>query len=1239
MTGADHSETEVRGSRLDPQALLADLQPVLKNLEDDLRERCERPGEMRDWVRGQWQKSVKANRSAATESAYREDLVTQGAVAWVLGTVFVRWCEDNGLIDPHLSGPGERREQAEDAQVRYFRDPAHRLHTHADWIKEGFATLRSSDAGRLLFNQTHNPVYRLTPSETAARELVEFWRIRTGDGDRLVHDFTDGGDTWDTRFLGDLYQDLSAKARDKYALLQTPEFVEEFILDYTLTPAIREFGLEGLRTIDPACGSGHFLLGIFHRLLEAWEEHAPAKDRTDIARLALDSVHGVDVNPFAIAIARFRLMLAAWQYVGITRLSQTKNQSWGMAVAVWDSLLDPEIQDSLFDQVDERANDWEDITDYGAERLLERGTYHAVVGNPPYITVSDSKQNEMYRKFYKTTYRQYQLTVPFAERFFQLAKQADEDRRGSGFVGQITSNAFMKREFGVKLVTEFFPKLNLTHVIDTSGAYIPGHGTPTVILFGRRTWPFDETPIRAVLGIRGEPSTPENPAEGLVWQAMLKQIDTTGSESEWVSVADVERARFSSHPWSLSGGGADELTNTIRCNSPISLGDIASAGSALITGNDDAFTCPAHIFQGRGPANCIDFIRGEDILEWVASSKLSIPWPYSVNYGKISGTQLFQIKKWHWPRRSILRRRKRFGTPIEEISNIDWWEPREIYPNRTKGSCRLVYNFVSTHIRCALHRQTQAINHANVVINITGSENRESKHLEILGILNSSAACFWLKQVSHNKGSTVDTKGARQTTMPWENFYEFTGTKIQELPLPATCPLDRARRLDTLAQKLTNISPETLAKKATPTASRLSSANQQYILLRDRMIAEQEELDWDVYQRYGLLNDEEALAVVIDDPESVPGIALGERAFEIVLARKMAAGEIETQWFARHGSTPVTDLPAHWPEFYRKVVEARIELIERRRDLALIERPECKRRWNTESWESQEQRALRTWLLDRLEDRDFWFDEDSQGYVQPMMRSVLELTDLLREDEQFTSVAALWAGHVFGDPETRLRDVLGALVDVEHVPFLAAYRYKPSGLRLRAEWEHVWDLQRREDGIADRLGKEVTHPKVREAVKEKLGEIPVPSKYKSSDFAKNSYWRHRGKLDVPKERFLSYPAASRDNDGSLLLGWAGWNHREQAQALAILINQRSTEEAWEFDRLVPMLAGLRELLPWVKQWHPDVDPDFYETPYDTYRGFLDTHLAGNLADAELAEWTPTARVNTSPLPRKARAKK
>jgi hypothetical protein len=120
-----------------------------------------------------------------------------------------------------------------------------------------------------------------------------------------------------------------------------------------------------------------------------------------------------------------------------------------------------------------------------------------------------------------------------------------------------------------------------------------------------------------------------------------------------------------------------------------------------------------------------------------------------------------------------------------------------------------------------------------------------------------------------------------------------------------------------------------------------------------RMIAVQEELDWQVYHLYGLLNADLSLP-----PEEVPPLKLGERPFEIVMARQMAAGELETAWFERHGSTPITELPSHWPERYRRAVERRLEIIATNHDIALIEQPEYKRRWNLPKWEDLERKAL-----------------------------------------------------------------------------------------------------------------------------------------------------------------------------------------------------------------------------------------------------------------------------------------
>ena len=75
----------------------------------------------------------------------------------------------------------------------------------------------------------------------------------------------------------------------------------------------------------------------------------------------------------------------------------------------------------------------------------------------------------------------------------------------------------------------------------------------------------------------------------------------------------------------------------------------------------------------------------------------------------------------------------------------------------------------------------------------------EDDHLALLGLLNSSMASFWLKQVCHNKGSTVDQQGASQRTNAFEDFFAFNATNIERLPLPTARPLKLAGLLDGLA--------------------------------------------------------------------------------------------------------------------------------------------------------------------------------------------------------------------------------------------------------------------------------------------------------------------------------------------------------------------------------------------------------------------------------------------------------
>lgn len=1191
------------------KALKDDLVKQVTSLEGDLRSQVEAIPDVYSRLRGEYDRAFKVGRTAATWGSWRDERVTQAAAAWVLGTVFVRFCEDNGLLaQQYIAGPDhDRMILAEEAQDEFFR--ANPAETDRGWLLAAFAEIGRSQAGRLLFDERHNPMFDIRLSHDAAKGLIAFWR-RRGESGGLVHTFD--SEDWDTRFLGDLYQDLSQAARKTYALLQTPEFVEEFILDYTLTPAIEEFGHDKVLMIDPTCGSGHFVLGAFHRLLAEWDEHAPARDRRERVRLALSAVHGVDLNPFAVAIARFRLFIAAVKASGFTTLIELKQYELPLNLAIGDALI-KHRQHSIpgIDQDDALADFHyapEDIQNFPG--ILDEARYHVVVGNPPYITVKDKSLNLKYRGMYDACSGKYSQSVPFAQRFFQLSRRPLPDGRGAGYVGQLTANSFMKREFGKKLIEQFFrDEVELTYVIDASGVYIPGNGTPSAILIGRnRSYrqPRAET-IRAVMGVRGEPSAPDDPRVGYVWQAIVNQIERVGSESEWVTVSDLNRSRLAEFPWSLSGGGADGVMcqlNSVACRTLAQC--THRMGVFGMTNADDVMLASAESWRRR--TGSLEWARriviGEEIRNWNLEPSLYSFFPYGKDYrlevleGKPSYLQ------WMWPTRTMIGNRATFSKQTYFTEGRSWYEWHQMTIDRAAHSWTITLGFVATHNHFVLDRSGKLFGRSAPVIKLPEGAT-EDEHLELLGVLNSSTACFWLKQVSQSKGNGGIGGGISDEL--WEHRYEFTGTKLQELPLPEELPLARGRELDALAQRLSAVSPSSVVAEEVPSRTALNQARREWQAIRGRMIAEQEELDWEVYSLYGLL-DEDLTAPV----ETVPELKLGERAFEIVLARKMAAGEVETQWFARHNSTPITELPEHWPAEYRAVVEKRIALIESDRNIGLIERPECKRRWATEGFDAMQEKALREWLLDRFEAREYWYHE-LDGMEQPRLLTIAELADALRRDADVLQVAELYA------PGKDLEKVVAELVTDEHVPYLAALRYKPSGLAKCQDWEDVWNRQREEDAAES------------EELKKKIrDQIPVPPKYGSGDFLKTSYWRNRGKLDVPKERFISYPYASRDGasstkDGALLLSWAGFDHREQAQALAMLIVEREQNDGWGRDKLQPLLAGLREVLPWVRQWHGEFDAAYGASPAEVFEGFLD-QTAGRLGLTvdELAGWRPPA---------------
>jgi hypothetical protein len=120
--------------------LLSGLKTVLRRLEADLLARSEEMPEVKAALESEYQRARSAERTAQSYVEWRADAVTQTAAAWVLSCVFVRFLEDNRLIDPpKIAGPGERLRRARDEHELYFR--AHPVETDREYLLQVFDAL------------------------------------------------------------------------------------------------------------------------------------------------------------------------------------------------------------------------------------------------------------------------------------------------------------------------------------------------------------------------------------------------------------------------------------------------------------------------------------------------------------------------------------------------------------------------------------------------------------------------------------------------------------------------------------------------------------------------------------------------------------------------------------------------------------------------------------------------------------------------------------------------------------------------------------------------------------------------------------------------------------------------------------------------------------------------------------------------------------------------------------------
>lgn len=155
----------------------------------------------------------------------------------------------------------------------------------------------------------------LSAEEAAVRDehvaaINEFFRgsdVRRGQQSLWPYDFS----VIPIETISAIYERFLRPADRKAGSFYTPRFLAEVILDLALSG---QPSLLNRTYLDPACGSGIFLVGLFNRIAQEWQRANPTarNDRRarELMALLRSSLFGVDTNPTACRITAFSLYLA-----------------------------------------------------------------------------------------------------------------------------------------------------------------------------------------------------------------------------------------------------------------------------------------------------------------------------------------------------------------------------------------------------------------------------------------------------------------------------------------------------------------------------------------------------------------------------------------------------------------------------------------------------------------------------------------------------------------------------------------------------------------------------------------------------------------------------------------------------------------------------------------------------------------------------------------------------------------
>jgi len=280
--------------------------------------------------------------------------------------------------------------------------------------------------------------------------------------------------------------ELTAKKqrRKEHGIYYTPRFVTDYIVKQTVGRFLKERShneIINIKILDPACGSGSFLIRAYDELLRY---HAEAKgkpvsqlDQWERLPILTGNIFGVDLDMQAIEIARLNLLLRSLARRE-TLPSLADNIRQGNSLI---SGTEDELKGYFGDSWREKKPfNWEQEF----EDIMAKGGFDIVIGNPPYVNEARGNK-ELFRELKKLPQLEayYEKNMDLFNYFIEIGLDLLKE---DGFLGYIIPSYWQDRTGATLLRHKIVRETNIEHLVDLGEfkvfAEAPGQHNNIIVL-------------------------------------------------------------------------------------------------------------------------------------------------------------------------------------------------------------------------------------------------------------------------------------------------------------------------------------------------------------------------------------------------------------------------------------------------------------------------------------------------------------------------------------------------------------------------------------------------------------------------------------------------------------------------------------------------------------------------------------------------------------------------------------